>query len=321
MKVLISLEFHYWEGTTPIDGVTATPKLDQMLEEWKDVDSTALMSLWEVVLREIKEVTDEKIAQILDQARSMGYLHIDMAWEIGVLDPLVWLVYILHLNCLIHHYRRHFPAQRGSWTVGGVTWWHSAPDRLGLEDVFFLSGRLWLAWFKTLAWKRIWVIFGFELCPGSKGVEFDRLDSFGLIWDENFAMSLEAKNFCSTHSSHLIPCGFPIFYCILFQVPTRCSTSCRPPNQWSKSPSMSTTGACCSSVLLECYVDERSLATCYSTHGTEWQLPEPSVGKCEPSTVACRMQRVTGVALAGEWCQVGIFLTKDEIKDIKALDR
>lgn len=93
------------------------------------------------------------------------------------------------------------------------------------------------------------------------------------------------------------------------------------PNQWSKSPSMSTTGACCSSVLLECYVDERSLATCYSTHGTEWQLPEPSVGKCEPSTVACRMQRVTGVALAGEWCQVGIFLTKDEIKDIKALDR
>lgn len=53
-------------------------------------------------MREIKEVTDEKIAQILDQARSMGYLHIDMAWEIGVLDPLVWLVYILHLNCLIH---------------------------------------------------------------------------------------------------------------------------------------------------------------------------------------------------------------------------
>lgn len=215
MKVLISLEFHYWEGTTPIDGATATPKLDQMLEEWKDVDSTALMSLWEVVLREIKEVTDEKIAQILDQARSMGYLHIDMAWEIGVLDPLVWLVYILHLNCLIHHYRRHFPAQRGSWTVGGVTWWHSAPDRLGLEDVFFLSGRLWLAWFKTLAWKRIWVIFGFELCPGSKGVEFDRLDSFGLIWDENFAMSLEAKNFCSTHKVfHLMP----------------------SPNQWSKSP-------------------------------------------------------------------------------------
>ena len=40
-------------------------------------------------------------------------------------------------------------------------------------------------------------------------------------------MSLETKNFYSTHSSHLIPCGFTIFDCIFFQVPTQ-NTSCHP---------------------------------------------------------------------------------------------